>query len=162
MRILFFIILLTSSLFSAGMSQDALREFVAFAATKARFLGKTMTLNQIDRGIYPFRNDNAAIFAMDNNGTILAHALQPGLKGNNMLPTRDAWGESFFQVLLEKARTDVEGTVTYHIAIPDSDEILPKLIYFERVDEDYFIGSAVQITDENSSSTLPLPQPSFF
>jgi cytochrome c len=96
--------------------------------------GKEAVLTEIANPKGRFVEDDRYVFAVNLDGTMLAHPMNPELTGRNLIDLRDSDGRSFIRKIIDKARAKGYGFADYKWNGPKSKEELHKTSFFERVD----------------------------
>ncbi|MFZ0931630.1 MAG: cache domain-containing protein [Syntrophobacteraceae bacterium] len=95
--------------------------------------GKETLLREIADSRGRFVSDARYIFALDLNGTMVAHPMEPELTGRNLIDLRDSEGNAFIQKIVDTAKTRGYGYRDYKWRSPGSEDELPKTVFFEQV-----------------------------
>ena len=96
--------------------------------------GKETLLKEIADPKSRFVEDDRYIFALELNGTMAAHPIEPGLTGKNLMNLRDSGGNAFIRKIVDTAKTKGYGYRDYKWRRPGSEDELHKTVFFERVD----------------------------
>ena len=96
--------------------------------------GKETLLREIADSRGRFVSDESYVFALDLNGTMVAHPMAPSLTGENLMDLRDSEGNAFVRKIVNTAKTKGYGFTDYKWHSPASDDELHKTVFFERVD----------------------------
>jgi len=96
--------------------------------------GKETLLKEIADPKARFVKDDCYIFALDLNGMMVAHPIEPGLTGKNLMNLRDSGGNAFIRKIVHTAKTKGHGYKDYKWGSPGSKDDLRKTVFFERVD----------------------------
>jgi cytochrome c len=110
------------------------REWVEEAVTLFEKAGKETALAEIADSKGRFVLDERYIYALNLNGTMLAHPIEPELTGKNMVNLKDSDGKAFIRRIIDTAKTKGYGFTDYMWRSPGSDDELHKTVFFERVD----------------------------
>ena len=110
------------------------RKWVQDAITLYENAGKETLLREIADSRGRFVSDERYIFALDLNGTMVAHPMEPELTGKNLMDLRDSEGNAFIRKIVDTAKTKGYGFTDYKWRSPASDDELHKTVFFERVD----------------------------
>ena len=110
------------------------RKWVQDAITLYENAGKETLLSEIADSKGRFVSGERYIFALDLNGTVVAHPMDPALTGKNLMDFRDCEGNVFVRKIVGTAKTKGYGFTDYKWHSPASDDELPKTVFFERVD----------------------------
>ena len=113
----------------------AVRYLVQKAIALYESAGKAETLARIADPEGPFIRGERYIFALDLEGSLLAHPFSKQLVSLNLTDLRDSDGRSFIRKVLATARTRGYGFADYQWQVPNSKEELYKTVFFERVEE---------------------------
>jgi methyl-accepting chemotaxis protein len=91
-------------------------------------------------------------WVQDLEGQMLMHPIQPQLDGQNMSGNRDPDGKLFFQEMIEVAKQQGAGFVSYQWPKPGSDSPQPKVSYVKRLPGwDWIIGSGIYVDNVNAT-----------
>jgi signal transduction histidine kinase len=110
------------------------RRWVQDAITLYENAGKETLLREIADSRGRFVSDERYIFALDLNGTVVAHPMDPALTGKNLMDFTDSEGNVFVRKIVNTAKTKSYGFTDYKWHSPASDNELHKTVFFERVD----------------------------
>ncbi len=110
------------------------RKWVQDAITLYENAGKETLLREIADSKGRFVSNERYIFALDLNGTMVAHPVEPALTGSNLIDLRDSEGNAFIRKIVNTAKTKGYGFADYKWHRPASDDKLHKTVFFERVD----------------------------
>jgi signal transduction histidine kinase len=110
------------------------RKNVQDAITLYENAGKDTLLTEVADSRGRFVSNERYIFALDLNGTVVAHPMEPALTGRNLTDLRDSEGHPFIRKIVNTAKTKGYGFADYKWHSPASDEELHKTVFFERVD----------------------------
>ncbi len=110
------------------------RRWVQDAITLYESAGKEAVLAEIADSKSRFVLNNRYIFALNLSGTMLAHPIEPGLTGKNLIDLKDSEGRAFIQRIVDTAKAKGYGFTDYMWRNPGSDDELHKTVFFERVD----------------------------
>jgi hypothetical protein len=98
-------------------------------------LGKRVALAEFTNRNGPFVQDEMYLFVLNPRGTILAHGVNEKFVGDEYMSLTDADGKLFIKEIVDTANAKGSGWVQYTWYQPVTGEILPKVVYFERVDD---------------------------
>ncbi|PRD66620.1 methyl-accepting chemotaxis protein [Malikia granosa] len=88
----------------------------------------------------------------DMQGQMLMHPIQPKLDGQNMSGNRDPDGKLFFQEMVDVAKREGAGFVSYQWPKPGSDSPQPKISYVKSLPGwGWIIGSGVYVDNINAT-----------
>jgi cytochrome c len=110
------------------------RKWVDDAVVLFENTGRENTLAEIADSRGRFVLGERYIFALDLNGTMLAHPIEPELTGKDLLDLRDSDGKVFVRRIVLTAKTKGYGFTEYVWRSPGSHDELHKTVFFERVD----------------------------
>ncbi len=95
--------------------------------------GKETLMREIADSRGRFVSDAHYIFALDLNGTMVAHPMDPALTGKNLMDLRDSEGNAFIRKIVDASKTKGYGFTDYKWPRPASTDELNKTVFFERV-----------------------------
>ena len=126
---------------SAGTDSD-LVTFVNDAVVYAHRVGKTAAIKEFADPNGAFTRGERYIWALDFNGTNLAHPWNPEFVGQDHLNKTD---EAGFPMIVAMRDTALNGSgfVTYQYENPVSGKDEPKLAYVKRVDDTWWLASGI-------------------
>jgi len=110
------------------------RRWVQDAINLYENAGKETLLREIADSRGKFVSDERYIFALDLNGTVVAHPMDPALTGKNLMDFTDSEGNVFVRKIVNTAKTISYGFTDYKWHSPASTGELHKTVFFERVD----------------------------
>ncbi|MGA2938486.1 MAG: cache domain-containing protein [Syntrophobacteraceae bacterium] len=111
-----------------------LRRWVQDAIALYENAGKETLLREIADSRGRFVSGERYIFALDLNGTMVAHPIDPALTGRHLIDLRDCEGNAFIGEIVDTAKTKGYGYWDYKWRSPGSDDELHKTVFFELVD----------------------------
>ncbi|WP_321418042.1 cache domain-containing protein [uncultured Methanomethylovorans sp.] len=140
------------------MTTNDLAEFVKNASEYATTVTEQTALSEFSKKDGEFSRGNEYIYAYDYNGTLLAHPYQPELVGTNRSNWTDVRGLPMIQIGAYTA-SNGGGFIAYMYPAPESgvidekalDTYEPKIGYVYPVDENWWIGSGVYLSDIKSA-----------
>ncbi|QSZ67517.1 hypothetical protein RJ40_08370 [Methanofollis aquaemaris] len=150
---------------STGTTGDDLEAYVHDAAAYARSVDKDEALAAFSDKNGTFVRGNLYLYAYDFNNTLLAHPYQPEKVGTDRTNWTTANGLRFVQAASDVARGG-SGYVVYMYPPPGEEREIDeemqnlyevKLGYVEKVDDTWWIGSGVYLSDYVDESTGELP-----
>jgi len=126
-----------------AVTQDEVKSFVDDAAKYVKANGKDAGLAEFNKKDGKFVKGELYIFALDFNGTTLAHGANEKLIGKNLfeMNLKSADGKMFMKEMAEVAKSSGTGWVEYMWTNPETKKVQPKISYIVKVDETYFIGA---------------------
>jgi signal transduction histidine kinase len=109
--------------------------------------GKEEALEAFNDKSGDFIDGDYYIFALDFDGKVLAHPIQPEMVGRNRWNEQDIYGALYVQDLVDAAQ-EGNGLVYYTYPEPEKN-MLPtiKLAYVRKVDDDWWLGSGIYAKD---------------
>jgi len=139
---------------SEKISLNYLEDYVSDAAEYAKIVGDTEAFSAFTNLNGPFTTGDLYIYAYDFNGTLLAHPYQSEDIGTNRMDWTDAKGLPVIKVADYLARLG-GGFIAYMYPAPEGgaideaaiDTYVPKIGYVLPVDEGWWIGSGVYLSD---------------
>jgi cytochrome c len=75
------------------------------------------------------------VYALNPRGTMLAHGVNEKFVGEEFIDIKDYDGKSFIREVVDIANTKGSGWVEYKWYNPVTKEILPKMVYYKKVDD---------------------------
>ncbi|MDE4907695.1 cache domain-containing protein [Methanogenium marinum] len=150
---------------STAITGDQLEEYVHTAATYAKTVDKDEALAAFSDPNGPYVKENLYIYAYDFNGTLIAHPFQPDKVGTDRTNWTTANGLHFVEAASDAAQ-DGSGYIVYMYPTPGEelniDEDMKnlyevKLGYVEQVDDTWWVGSGIYLSDYTDATTGVLP-----
>lgn len=126
----------------SARSKDDARDWVSNAISFYKASGKRIALAEFTNPNGMFVQDEMYIYALNPKGTMMAHGVNEKFVGEDFIDLMDSDGKKFIKEILDKAAADGKGWVEYKWYHPVSKQWLPKIAYFEKID-DLIIVSAV-------------------
>lgn len=114
--------------------EDA-KKWVEKAVAFYRASGKRIALAEYTNPNGQFVHDEMYIYALNPRGTMLAHGVNEKFVGEEFIDIKDYDGKSFIKVIVDAANKDGSGWVEYKWYNPVTKEVLPKIVYFKKVDD---------------------------
>jgi len=114
--------------------EDA-KEWVEKAVAFYKHSGKRIALAEYSNPKGPFVQDEMYIFVLNAQGTMLAHGVNERFIGEEFIDLKDSDGKSFIKEIIDTANTKGSGWVVYKWFHPETKEVLPKTLYFKKVDD---------------------------
>ncbi|MCX5846281.1 MAG: cache domain-containing protein [Deltaproteobacteria bacterium] len=121
--------------------QDA-KQWVEKAVAFYKASGKRIALAEYTNPNGQFVLDEMYIYALNPRGTMLAHGVNENFVGEEFIDIKDYDGKIFIKEIVDIANKEGSGWVTYKWYNPVTKEVLPKNVYFRKV-EDLIICSGV-------------------
>jgi len=113
--------------------EDAKR-WVEKAVAFYKASGKRIALAEYTNPNGQFVQDEMYIYALNPKGTMLAHGVNEKFVGEDFLGIKDYDGKHFIKEIVDKANREGSGWIEYLWHNPVTKEVLPKTVYFEKVD----------------------------
>jgi signal transduction histidine kinase len=114
--------------------EDAKR-WVENAVAFYKASGKRIALAEYTNPNGQFVQDEMYLYALNPKGTMLAHGVNEKFVGEEFIDIKDYDGKSFIKEIVEIANTKGSGWVEYKWYNPVTKEVLPKTVYFRKVDD---------------------------
>jgi len=146
---------MNSSLPSAN--RDHAKNLVGEAVSFYRSAGKQMALAEFMNPRGQFIREDLYVFALDLDGTMLAHPLDHRLIWVNLMDFCDSDGKAFIREIVDVARRGLSGFTRYSWFDLRSQKKLPKMIYYQII-ESVIVCAGFYHTGENVSDGRPLPE----
>lgn len=115
-------------------TEDAKR-WVDNAVAFYRASGKRIALAEYTNPNGQFVQDEMYIYVLNPKGTMLAHGVNEKFVGEEFIDIKDYDGKEFIKEIVETANREGSGWVTYKWYNPVTKEVLPKTVYFRKVDD---------------------------
>ncbi|MBN1433096.1 MAG: cache domain-containing protein [Methanomicrobiaceae archaeon] len=149
---------------SDKMTVGEMTEFMSAAVDYAKTAGKDEALAVFGKKDGKFSSGDIYVYAYDYNGTLLAHPYQPELVGTDRSDWTDARGFPFYKASEYVAKSD-GGFVAYLYPRPEGGSIdesakgdyVPKIGCVMPVDEEWWIGSGIYLSDLIDAETGEAP-----
>jgi cytochrome c len=125
-------------------SKQKAKEWVANAIAFYKDSGKEIAMAEFTNPNGPFVQDEMYIFALDSQGTMVAHGVNEKYADMNFINLKDSAGKSFIWEIVNTANAKGSGWVDYQWYNPVTKVTKPKSVYFEKVD-DLIICSGIYI-----------------
>jgi signal transduction histidine kinase len=116
------------------VAEDAKR-WVENAVAFYKASGKRIALAEYTNPNGQFVRDEMYIYVLNPKGTMLAHGVNEKFVGEEFIDIKDYDGKSFIKEILDTANTEGSGWVEYKWYNPVTKEVLPKTVYFRKVDD---------------------------
>ena len=126
----------------SSRAQDDAKAWVNRAVAFYKASGKRIALAEFTNPKGPFVKDEMYVYVLNPKGTMLAHGVNEKFVGEEFLGLTDSDGKFFIREIVDTANAKGSGWVEYKWYHPVTNEWLPKVAYFEKVD-DLIICSAV-------------------
>ncbi|MGZ6225553.1 MAG: cache domain-containing protein, partial [Syntrophales bacterium] len=119
---------------SERVVEDA-KSWVEKAVAFYKASGKRIALAEYSNPEGQFVQDEKYIYVLSLKGTMLAHGVNEKFVGEDFSDVKDYDGRSFIKKIIRNAKTEGSGWVDYKWYHPVTAQVLPKTVYFEKVDE---------------------------
>jgi signal transduction histidine kinase len=129
---------------------DALR-WVEKARNFYKSSGKRISFAEFTNPRGPFVEDQMYVYVLSCKGTMLAHGINEKWVGEDFMDLKDAEGKFFIKEIVETANSKGNGWVDYKWFEPSTRKMLPKNVYFEKID-DVIICSGIYNFNSNSNA----------
>jgi len=160
--------LLTTEDLSSNITTDeyTLTSFIDTAAIYAKENGKEAAINVFNDENGQFTGNDLYIYAYDFEGNLLAHPYQQDKLGTNRLNWTTVNGLLFVKAAMDTAETG-SGFLMYMYPSPvetgtinESSGISyePKIGFIKKIDEDWWIGSGIYLSDFKDKKTGAMPE----
>jgi len=116
----------------------AARRWVQSAIALYETAGEKAVLAEIENPRGRFVLDDRCVFALDINGTLLAHPLESEMKGKVLIDLKDSDGKAFLRRIIDISNNRGYGFVDYKWPHPESGKELSRTVFFEKVDRIIF------------------------
>lgn len=125
------------------ITKDQLRGFVEECKAFAQIYGKKEALLEIKKKNGLFQRGELYIYAYDFNNVVLSHGLNTGLIGSDLSNLKDPTGKKIITEMTNILKQKPNGWLKFHWFHPQSGEVKPKLGYFTKIDNTWWIGSGI-------------------
>jgi signal transduction histidine kinase len=125
----------------SSTTEQVVEQFVDEALEYARENGKEKALAEFTDQSGEFKRGELYIYAYDYDGNVLAHGGDPSLVGQDLIDYEDPEGVKVIRGLIEIARDQGAGWLSYTWENPETGEQEPKRGYVVDVDGTWFLGS---------------------
>jgi len=119
---------------SKRVEEDA-KKWVDKAVDFYKASGKRIALAEYTNPNGQFVQDEMYIYVLNRKGTMLAHGVNERFVGEEFIDIKDYDGKSFIREIVDTANKEGNGWVEYLWYNPVTKELLPKSVYFEKVDD---------------------------
>lgn len=114
--------------------EDA-EEWVERAIIYYKNSGKEIALAEYSNPTGQFVQGELYIFVLNPKGTMLAHGVNERFVGQEFADLKDIDGKSFIKEMLNTANAEGSGWVKYKWNHPTIKVVLPKTVFFKKVDD---------------------------
>lgn len=114
--------------------RDAM-DWVDRAISFYRSAGREIALAEYMNPRGQFVEDEMYIFVLDSAGIMLAHGVNEKFVGKDFINLKDSEGKPFIREIVDIANSQGSGWVQYKWYHPTSRKVIPKVAYFDKVDD---------------------------
>jgi (2Fe-2S) ferredoxin len=114
--------------------QNDAKAWVEKAKSFFKHSGKRIALAEFTNPKGPFVEDELYIFVLSDKGTMLAHGINEKYVGEDFIDIKDPDSRPFIKEIVDGANTKGSGWLSYKWYHPITKKVLPKTVYFEKVD----------------------------
>jgi len=136
------------------ITKDQLKGFVEECKAFAQIYGKKETLLEMKKKNGLFQRGELYMYAYDFNCVVLSHGLNPALIGSDLSKLKDPTGKLFISEMVAILKKQSSGWLKFHWFHPKSGEVKPKLGYFVKIDNTWWIGSGIYAENENQLNDM--------
>ncbi len=97
--------------------------------------GKRIALAEFTNPAGMFTEGEMYVFVINCRGTMLAHGVNERFVGEEFMDIKDSDGKEFIKEIMDTAKAIGFGWVEYKWYHPKTRRVLPKTVYFEKVDD---------------------------
>ena len=115
-------------------TRELARGWVDDAKTFYLISGKRIALAEFTNPGGMFSEGELYIFVLNCKGIMLAHGVNERFVGEDFIDIKDFEGKHFIKEIVDTAAEKSAGWVEYKWYHPKTKQILPKAVYFEKVD----------------------------
>ena len=117
-------------------TRELARGWLDEAITFYRRVGKRIALAEFTNpnGMFSFSEDPVYIFVITHQAIMLAHGVNERYVGEDFIDIHDPDGKHFMKEIVDAAIEKGSGFIEYKWYHPKTKQILPKVVYFENVD----------------------------
>ncbi len=119
----------------SGRMAEGATTWVEKAVAFYKASGKRIALAEYSNPEGQFVQDERYIYVLSLKGTMLAHGVNEKFVGEDFSDVKDYDGKSFIKTIIKKAKTEGNGWVDYKWYHPVTAQVVPKSVYFEKVDD---------------------------
>jgi cytochrome c len=125
------------------VTKEDMSNFVKEAVAFAKIYGKETALREYMDKKGLFNRGELYIYAYDLNCIVLSHGASPNLIGRDLSMLQDTNGTRIIKNMVNKIIKDGKGWLRFYWFHPKTKMITPKLGYFEKVENDWWLGSGI-------------------
>jgi cytochrome c len=119
----------------SNRAEEDAKRWVDKAADFYKASGKRIALAEYTNPNGQFVKDEMYVYALNPRGTMLAHGVNENFVGEEFIDIKDYDGKSFIREIVDAANSTGSGWVVYKWYNPVTKEVLPKMVYFKKVDD---------------------------
>ncbi len=127
------------------MTCESARGWVDEAKTFYLRVGKRIALAEFTNPCGMFSEGDLYIFALKFKGIMLAHGVNERFVGLDFIDIKDLEGKHFIKEIVDTAVEKGSGCVQYKWYHPRTKKVLPKVVYFEKVENLIICGGAYEV-----------------
>jgi len=127
------------------MTCESARGWVDEAKTFYLQVGKRIALAEFTNSCGMFSEGELYIFVLNFKGIMLAHGVNERFVGEDFTDIKDFDGKYFIKEIIDTAVEKGSGCVEYKWYHPKTKQILPKVVYFEKVENVIICGGAYDV-----------------
>jgi cytochrome c len=116
-------------------SKNEAKKWVEQAVAFYKFSGKRIALAAFTDLAGMFVKDEMYIYVLSPKGTMLAHGVNEKFVGEEFIDLMDSDGKPFMKEIVDTANAKGSGWVEYKWYQPVARRVLPKVVYFDKVDD---------------------------
>ncbi|MBU0991130.1 MAG: cache domain-containing protein [Proteobacteria bacterium] len=140
--------------------QNLLKSFVQQAVSQIKSIDAQAELSLENRKAFAYKSlknfrygdsETDYFFVIDDKANMIMHPYKPEMEGQNVIQNIDQKGFPLFKRMVDIAKNDGKGFVTYYWPLPDSQEIAPKITFVQLYKPwNWIIGSGVYVDHTNT------------
>ena len=115
--------------------QDEAKAWVDKAVAFYNASGRRIALAEFNNSKGQFVQDEFYIFVLSPGGTMVAHGANEKFVGEEFINLKDSDGKLFIKEILDIANKEGSGWTDYKWYNPVTKQVLPKTVYFEKVED---------------------------
>jgi cytochrome c len=128
-----------------SMACELARGWVDEAKTFYLRVGKRIALAEFSNPNGMFSDGELYIFVINFKGIMLAHGVNERFVGEDFIDIQDNEGKHFIKEIVDTAVEKGSGCVEYKWYHPRTKRVLPKIVYFEKVENLIICGGAYDV-----------------
>ncbi len=151
MLIVLFSMTFSSARYNPKYGREVTREelvgFIKEALAFIKIYGKKKAIKEFNDKKGLFNRGELYIFAYDYSCRVLAHGANPKWVGNNFIELKDPTGKLIIKDMANIVKRKGSGWIKYRWFHPKTRRIEPKRGYVHRVDNSWWIGSGMYVSN---------------